>query len=88
MNSRMRAVMAYLRTHCASAKRVYFAEATTRSFKAAKSLFGDVTGSEYLGAGRQPGSPAANFFLQNGRVWLGMRILPLSLFRQRILISW
>jgi SAM-dependent methyltransferase len=55
LNSRMRAVMDYLKTHCLNAEHVYFAEASTRSFKAAKSLFKDLTGSEYLGAGRQPG---------------------------------
>ena len=55
LNSRMRAVMAYLKAHYSNARKVYFAEESTKSFKVAKAIFGDVVGSEYLGPERQPG---------------------------------
>ena len=55
LNSRMRAVIDFVKIHCATAEHVYFAEASTRSYKVAKSLFNDLVGSEYLGAAKQPG---------------------------------
>lgn len=60
LNSRMRALIDYLRRLRAGADgarlgRVYCAERTTPSYPVLKRLFAEVTGSEYLGPDKTPG---------------------------------
>ena len=52
LNSRMRALFDFLKTHCNLSKeqRVYIAEQVTGAYRKYKERFPDLTGSEYLGA--------------------------------------
>lgn len=60
LNSRMRALLDCLINKLGTAKNasIYLPEKVTPAFKIIKKIFGNVTGSEYLGQDRQPGETA------------------------------
>ena len=63
LNSRMRALVDFLtsKLNARETARVYIAEQTTVAFTVMKRLFGDVTGSEYLGPNFKPGEISKDF---------------------------
>lgn len=63
LNSRMRALMDFLtsKINVPATAQVYIAEQTTVSFSVIQKLFGNVTGSEYLGPQYKPGEIVQGF---------------------------